>query len=101
VVIFLADRALRIPPIQAELVEPLPAGIEHLQLARAEAFSHVLNAGLDGLDQRFRWWRYSGRPVAMLEFNHPSFRGSREQQYYALASAVREIASQLQLGTEP
>lgn len=43
--------------------------------------------------RRFTWWRFSDsdQPVAMLEFNHPSFRGSREQQYAALASAVREI----------
>jgi len=40
------------------------------------------------------WWRYqaSARPVAMLEFNHPSFRGSREKKYCALMSAVREIS---------
>jgi hypothetical protein len=48
-------------------------------------------------DQRFTWWRYadSARPVALLEFNHPSYRGSRELQYHLMAAAVREIATNI------
>jgi hypothetical protein len=42
----------------------------------------------------FAWWRFanSARPAAMLEFNHPAARHSREQLYRDLALAVREIA---------
>ncbi len=45
----------------------------------------------------FAWWRFSdsARPVAMLEFNHPAARHSREQIYRDLASAVRQIAREV------
>jgi len=33
----------------------------------------------------------------MLEFNHPSFRGSRKEKYCALVSAVREISDVVRL----
>jgi hypothetical protein len=46
-------------------------------------------------DERFTWWQYpdSARPLAMLEFNHPSFRGPRDPKYFALISALREIST--------
>jgi hypothetical protein len=46
----------------------------------------------------FKWWRFSDahRPIAMLEFYHPSAQGvPPEQLYAALTSAVREIALDL------
>jgi len=57
---------------------------------------YVLPAGQEHRthDGRWTWWRYglSGRPMAMLEFRHPS-RGSSEDKYCSLLSAVREVTA--------
>jgi uracil-DNA glycosylase len=44
---------------------------------------------------RFTWWRFADtdRPRAMLEFYHPSARGSREKMYRKLVAATREIVA--------